>query len=217
MGIKKSNNKGYSLVEMIIVIAIIGVVSGMALASVSMIRSAKAKDASVVFNSEISELVAMAKSMNDNNGICAVRIFRNTMDNTVYIQRGTVKKDGTNYKFKISPENGNDYNGRPISKYVSVCYIPETEDLSGNPTGMPASVPANWSDAYDTQWDEDNGIVADGSIGSVTDGENLQGRLISVAKSGDVLVGNGIYGFYRRNGSLMAYVYVRKNGSHEAR
>ena len=42
-----NQNKAYSLVEMIIVIAIIGVISVMAMVTVSIIRSARAKDAAM--------------------------------------------------------------------------------------------------------------------------------------------------------------------------
>ena len=203
----RSKNKGYSLVEMIIVIAIIGVVSGMALASVSMIHSAKAKDASVVFNAEVSELMAKAKSMNDSSAMYAIRIHRD--GNNYYIQSGTVKKSGTDYMFKISPDNDNDYKGKSISKYVRVSYTEE------NSTGI--NYPADWNAWCDLTWTDSTNIKSDGSIGPYSDNQELSGVLIAVTKSGDVISGNGAYCFFKKNGSQVARVYVRKNGSHEAR
>ena len=203
----RSKNKGYSLVEMIIVIAIIGVVSGMALASVSMIHSAKAKDASVVFNAEVSELIAKAKSMNDGSAIYALRLHKD--GNNYYIQAGTVKKSGANLMFKISPDNDNDYKGKSISKYVRVSYSPETS------SGI--SYPDDWNASCDATWSASTNIKCDGAVGPYADNQELSGVLIMVTKSGDIISGNGAYCFFKKNGSQVARVYVRKNGSHEAR
>ena len=56
-------NKGFSLVEMIIVLGIIAVMSTMALISINIIHSAKAKDAATVFDSEVATLKTKAKGM----------------------------------------------------------------------------------------------------------------------------------------------------------
>jgi prepilin-type N-terminal cleavage/methylation domain-containing protein len=207
---RKSNNKGYSLVETIIVIAIIGIVSAMALVSVSMIRTAKAKDASVVFNSEFAELVARAKAMNDKDGMCALRIYRDATDQKLYLQKGTVKQDGTKWKFKIADDNQNDYKGRVFARIVNMGYFAETS------SGMPV-YDTNYSDSLDAAFTTDNSIVANGSIGSFNDGDALPGMLIMVTKTGDVISGNGVYVFYKGNTDSMAYVLVRKNGTHDAR
>ena len=58
----KHNNKGYSLVELIISMAIIVLLTGAAMLTMSMINSAKAREASVTFTSEISETSAKSKN-----------------------------------------------------------------------------------------------------------------------------------------------------------
>lgn len=206
MDVVKSKNKGYSLVETIIVIAIIGIVSVMAMASVSMIHSAKCKDAAVVFDSEISELMARAKAMNDGSGMCAIRVFKD--GNNYYIQKGTVKKYGPIIKFKIDNDNDNDYKGRAVSKYVMISYTAES--------GSGLTYPDDWNSSLEDTW-TNAAAVCEGSIGSFNDGDSLTGVVIAVTKSGDVISGNGAFCFFRRNGSQVARVYVRKNGSHEGR
>lgn len=57
------NSKGYSFVELIIVIAIIIVLSVMALVSMTIISSAKAKDAAINFGEEISTLKQRCMNM----------------------------------------------------------------------------------------------------------------------------------------------------------
>ena len=47
-------NEGFSLIEMIIVLAIIAVVSTMSILSIGIINTAKAKDAASVFDSEVA-------------------------------------------------------------------------------------------------------------------------------------------------------------------
>ncbi len=208
MDYKKSKNKGYSFVEMVIVIAIIGIVSVMAIASISMIHSAKCKDAAVVFDSEISELFAKAKSMNDfEYGMYAIRVYKDGKN--FYIQKGRAKKFGPIIKFKVDSENPNDYKGKKVTGYARISYTAE------NDSGL--DYPVDWSSSLDATWTATTTIQCDGDMGSFHNGDSLTGVVIAVTKSGDVISGNGAYCFFRKNGSQVARVYVRKNGSHEAR
>lgn len=203
----KSKNKGYSFVEMVIVIAIIGIVSVMAVASISMIHSAKCKDAAVVFDSEMSELFAKAKSMNNADGMYAIRIFKD--GNNFYIQKGRANIEGTSIKFKIDADNDNDYKGRKVSSYARISYTPE--DSSG------LVYPEDWNSSLDDTWTATTTIKCVGDMGDFHNNDELSGVVIAVTKSGDVVSGSGAYCFFRKNGSQVARVYVRKNGSHEAR
>lgn len=204
----KSKNKGYSFVEMVIVIAIIGIVSVMAVASISMIHSAKCKDAAVVFDSEMSELFAKAKSMNTKaDGMYAIRIFKD--GNNFYIQKGRANIEGTSIKFKIDADNDNDYKGRKVSSYARISYTPE--DSSG------LVYPEDWDSSLDDTWTATTTIKCVGDMGDFHNDDELSGVVIAVTKSGDVVSGSGAYCFFRKNGSQVARVYVRKNGSHEAR
>lgn len=60
------NNRGYSLVEMLIVIAIMAILSGLATMSISLIRRAKAQDALSTFNSQLSSAWLQTKSIGNS-------------------------------------------------------------------------------------------------------------------------------------------------------
>lgn len=71
------DNQGYSLVEMIIVIAIIAILSGMAVISLSSIATAKATAAREDFDQEIAALQMRTKSQDKDNAIQIVKDGRN--------------------------------------------------------------------------------------------------------------------------------------------
>ena len=56
----KEKNKGYSLIELVIVIAIIALLTGLSFVTVSLLGSARAKEAAVDFDSQISDLASNA-------------------------------------------------------------------------------------------------------------------------------------------------------------
>ncbi len=56
-------NKGYTLVEMLIVLAIMAILSGLAAVSVGLIRKAKIQDAITSFDSQLTNLWIQTKSM----------------------------------------------------------------------------------------------------------------------------------------------------------
>ena len=66
MDIKK--NKGYSLVEMIIVLAIVVILAGLALVSLTLVNTARAKDASNKFSSEVNQVRKKAIEMKPAKG-----------------------------------------------------------------------------------------------------------------------------------------------------
>ena len=56
------NNKGYTLVEMLIVLAIMAILSGLAVVSVGLMRKAKIQDAITTFDSQLTNLWMMTKA-----------------------------------------------------------------------------------------------------------------------------------------------------------
>lgn len=75
------DNQGYSLVEMVICIAIIAILSGMAVISLSSIANAKASTAREDFDQEIAALQMRIKSQDKDN---AIRIERDGKKYNVY-------------------------------------------------------------------------------------------------------------------------------------
>lgn len=68
------NDNGYSLVELIIVIAIIAVLSGMAAFTLSAIKTAKATAALESFDTELSALATRTKAQSGDNAIMIKRV-----------------------------------------------------------------------------------------------------------------------------------------------
>lgn len=136
------DNKGYSLVEMIIVIAIIAVLSGAAMVTISLINSAKAKEAAVSIESEIAALVARSKSQipkfDDGSGVVepqndyyfAIAIYQNADDNKFYIANGYYKVNNLGKKVFATTgiNNANSGKGVSISSKVSIDYIPGSKN-----------------------------------------------------------------------------------------
>lgn len=180
------NNKGFSLVEMIICIAIIAILSGIALVTVSMIDSAKAKDAAVSFNSVVSETLAKSKGqMCVVNGVnqptykrCMYLYLEDSSDR-YYLKTGYYNPDGLTDADKyifIDNENKNEGKGTNLSAKVTIKY----EDLDGNKTTV-----------------------------------DSDGVYIIFNKNGTCFDGAGLFEFYKRNGNLVDEVSIKTNGSHQ--
>ncbi len=189
---KKLNNKGYSLIELIIVIAIIVVLTGAALVTMSVMHSAKAKEAAITFDSEISELVHNSKNMacdvNDDGIIDATddgysfAIRMHSDGSKTYLQQVVVKNGAyvsvDDYEKANNPNKGD---GISLSSYVYVKYT----DYEGNVT------------------------VLD------TAGSDL---IISFDRKGMCTAGYGTYDFIRTSGGdQVACVTINKNGSHQSK
>lgn len=186
------DNKGYSLVELIIVIAIIAIFTGASLITLSVMHSAKAKEASITFESEVSELLNKSKGNavdanldgvidnSDKGYSLGLRVHKNGQK--CYIQKVLVK-DGA-YEANNAFEKANNHNdGKGISLSASV-YV-EYTDFSGNKTVI-------GSNAADTM-------------------------LIYFNKRGACVSGYGVYNFYKTDGVQVAKTTINKNGSFQTK
>lgn len=198
------DNKGYSLVEMIITIAIIAIMTGISFVTVTMINSAKAKDASVTFESELSDMITKTK-----NQVCIVNgkskpSFSTCMmiykadDDRYYVKRGYYNPAGSGlseadasavnmdaqYIF-INEENVNDGKGKGLSSRVRITYRDNT--VSGS---------TDQTIEYTDKADDKQYIVYD--------------------RNGKCIEGYGVYKFYKKNGNVIADVTIQKNGSHQS-
>ena len=198
---KRRKNEGYSLVEMIIVLAIIAIVAGVSLLSISLIHSARAKEAAVTVDSEIATLITKSKNMQcDKPGYqYAARIYRNEDNGTYYYQKGYFDpNDGANGKYIFTnTDSAGEGKGTSLSAYVVVKF---------------------------TGWQ--NTVAADGTVSSareeykekdVYDMNSKGGLYIRFAKDGTCEDGVGDIGFYKRNDNDVAHQTIRRNGSHQAK
>ena len=197
----KRRDKGYTLVEMIIVIAIIAIVAGLSLISITLIHSARAKEAAVTVDSEIATLITKSKNMQcDRFGSqYAARIYK--ADNDVYYyQRGyydpNLGENGS-YVFTDTDSEG-DGKGTTLTSYVVVKFSGKWEKVKadGTCTGT--------FESYQSEKD-----VADMNEGN--------GLYIRFARDGSCDAGVGDIGFYKRNGNDVAHNTIRTNGSHQTK
>lgn len=192
---KKTNNKGYSLIELIIVIAIIGVVSTMSLLSINVLFSAKVKADAQTFNAEIgllkedrytvpSDFITGAEKPGCYKSI---RIYQNGADGRLYVQK--VYYDPTSGAHYLeASENRNGSAGLKLTSYTSVTYVEQK-------TGA----------TYDVKGGNDVRIVF-----------NKDGTVHLQSSTGKYL-GAGKFMFKKRNGDTVSNVYLRANGSHNVK
>lgn len=126
----KKDNKGYSLVELIIVIAIMALFAGTTLFSVVMIFSASAKACA----NDIKEALAENKVTAMGKSEAKVEIYRDAADDCVYVVQWI--KKGDDWEPKRTDGAGNPVPEKLGNSRVYVAYVPkggaETELTSGS-------------------------------------------------------------------------------------
>lgn len=198
------NNKGYSMVELIMVIAIIGILTAASLVTWRSVDSAKYKRSVSTFESEVSTL---RKATMSQDSRMALRLYYNTADETYYIERG----------YWGTAESGGSYNAyhRPEDAGTAGTYTladASYYDYSG--TTNPVKVMnRGWIEYWaDTNGD---GILEEQSIPEVDAEANPNatgGVVIKFNKSdGSIAKNEGEYRFYRANGDLITTVHLVKN------
>ena len=90
---KLRENKGYSMVEMIICLAIIMILAGMAVVTISSISSSKASASRETFDAELSALQARTKSQSPDN---AIKLVKNGDRYDIYY--GTARTERTSHQ-----------------------------------------------------------------------------------------------------------------------
>lgn len=194
----RKNNKGFSMVEMIIVIAIIAVLSAAGFVTVTLIHSAKAKEAAVTFESELSAAIGRAKSQmvvikDESTGVVneyprylqCLEVYKAT-NGKYYIKKGYKNPDATGeaaYIF-VDSENGHDGNGKSLSGNVYVCF--KAKGTS-------------------------NVLKIDNS-----GADTIEKVRIVFDKAGRCIEGAGTFEFHKNSGSNVAEVALKSNGSYQA-
>lgn len=194
--IKLLDNKGYSLVEMIIVIAIIAVMTGVATVTITLLNSAKAKEAAVTFTSELSDVSTKAKNqmvvLDDGSGTMVkypsysycLKVYKD--GSKTYIKKGYYNPDGTSEATKyifVDSENKNNGRGISLSSKIEIKYM------------------------------EPNGVEK--KISTSAGSNSVTQVYIVFDRNGRCIEGNGDYNFYKTNGNLVSTVNLKKNGSYQ--
>lgn len=179
------DNKGFSLIEMVIVIAITLILTAAAYITIGVINNGRAKDAALTFNSEISSTIAKSKGqICVANGVeepdykFCIKLYRTA--GKVYMQKGFYTGSGdiseANY---VTYDEDNENSGKGISLTSRVKV--EFTDINGNTVEI----------------DENNP------------------QYIVFAKDGTCLSGYGYYNFKKKSGASVVGITIRKNGSRQ--
>lgn len=200
----RRDNKGYTLVEMVVVIAIVAILAAMATISVTLIHSAKAKEAAITFDNDIATLVTRSKNQDIPE---------------------TEKANGYKYHaIKITSDaSGYYYIDKVLCKDPSdpASCIPDFTSLNkvSDPTFY-----SDLSNPYDISklTDQEKSQIATSlskHVDITYNGSSISttGVIIVYNKAGLCIAGEGEYQFLKDNGNQVARVEIRKNGSHQSR
>lgn len=181
-------NEGYSLIEMIIVIAIIAVMSAAAMVTISIIHNAKAKEAASTLEDALFEA--------QNNAKGKVCVFKGTQE-PEYRYALCVYKDGAKCYVKKGYYKGSDL---PKDKAASYEFDPAENVGSGKGSSFSAYVTMKYVDSTGTSRD-------------IGDGDDAV--YIIYDKQGNCMYGYGKFEFYRSGKNvLLNTLILNKNGSH---
>lgn len=189
MRLLHKNNKAYSLVEMLIVLAIIGIAATISLISITVINSARAKEASVVFDSEVANIITKSKNMtpdNDPNKCYALVMYNE--NNKIKVCQAVYDKSTKSYTY-------DEDSLVTFSSRVSVSFDGSSFKAGTDPEEL----------------------VADYSGGSAVKDKGDEAVFIRFDKKGRCVSGYGTFKFYKKNGNQIARVTIRQNGSHESK
>lgn len=196
------NNKGYSLVETLIVIAIIVILAAMALVSITIINSARAKDAAINTGEEINTLKQKCMNMTpddlDSNGKpvgnydgWALAMYRTSEDKVAICL--------TKHVSATAPDTNL---STVLDTYVPVEY---------NATATYGTVNTD-----DNLENSENNIVFSNRVDVIDpSGSSVSTTpiYISFGKRGNCISGSGEYHFHKANGNQVARVRINDDGS----
>ena len=186
------DNKGFSLTEFIIVIAIIAIMTTASFITMAVMHGAKAKEASSSFENALADVISLSK----NNGVDLN-------------ENGTIDADEENYTIglRIYKTGGKYYLQKCICKHVhgeysdtgkteSDPYIKSINDSSGKGICLSAYVNIKFYDI------NGNDATADSYV-------------IAFDKRGNCKLGYGVYEFRKAsNNDKVSTVRVNRNGSY---
>ncbi len=197
------SNKGYSLVELIIVLAIIITLAVMSLVSLTLINSARAKSASVDFGAEVNALKSKCMNMKpvgDNYSNYGLSIYK---DNSGTYNMCLVQYNTSTHKYEYIDSENVKFSSRVEIKLLS---------------------PSNTSDTntfavyHDDGTHEDyHGADYEVPIGKKFGSTGNKAVIITFDKRGNCYSGAGNFRFHKKNGTYMARVTIKQNGSIDIR
>ena len=185
------NNKGYTLIEMLIVIAIMVILSGLSIYSIGIIRSAKRSAAVDSFDDQISSCYVKTKAVSD---VSDAALDPSKGNKVCMLIRKRTNKDGvTNYCIKV----GYDLGAAGVADITKGTPVNNDDDLT-----------------WDAILPKDVALITLTEKGTAND---VTEQKIFFNKSvGSVDEGYGYYDFYKSNGEAFAQVFIDEStGKHQ--
>lgn len=192
-------NKGFTLVEFITVFAFIVIMTGMSFVTLSIMHSARAKEAASTFESALANAVSSAKNIGvdynmdgtiddtEKNYALGIKIYYPDAGSKLYLQKCIfiAQPNGSYALWNLSYNddyiksiNHNDGKGECLSQYVEI----ERTSVSGTKYTL----------------------------------SGYESYNICFNKKGECVSGYGEYEFLKKNGSTISRVQINKNGSYTA-
>ena len=205
-------NKGYSLVELLIVLSLIAILAGMSLVSLTLINTARAKQASTVFGDEVNAVRKKAMNMSFPKPETGTNQYTVTDGDTYQCEAYGLVLYYEDDVFQIVEVPLYKYDGAGTDFYKF--YLAQKEE----PIRLSSRADVKFT-GYNKSFK--NGAES-GSNGRVTDYvpdvlDNTGSICIMFDRRGNCTTGYGEYDFYKKNGNRVARVFVKQNGSIEIR
>lgn len=194
------NNQGYSMVELVIVICIIGILTAMSLITWRSVDSARYKKSVSTLE---SELATLRKATMAQDSRMAFRLYYDESLDAYVIERGYWGKAGTESTgvnaFHSPEDAGTDADGYVLANSSYYNYTGTT-----NPVNiMKRGTIEYWIDS------DDDGTLEKVSIPSVSEATDKSGVVIWFNKSdGSVRKGAGEFRLFRSNGDLYTTIHL---------
>lgn len=153
-------NKGYTLVEVIIVIAIMAILSGMSFVTLGVIKQAKCNTAIQNLNDQIASLLVKTRALSEakNERLCLL-IRKNTGGEVTYAD-GTTAKQNT-YSVILGTENGTAFLEKEVD--VAEATLTDLVTISYTPADATQECPASGTDEMIIEFNKSNGSVRYGA------------------------------------------------------
>ena len=191
------NNKGFSLVELIITIAIVAILSGLSVLSFTTIYTARAQSAAITLNSKVSEVKSQTKGLDNSSK----KYYAVELD----ISRHDSSSSATDQNPRIFISQG-------VYDPSDGSFVPNM--VNGRYEKIKKKIASDDKTVTDPTNDEPN---ISSFIYVKKNGTQLPAGVyyIYFNKNGECISGDGEYEFVKRNGTVAAKTIIRKNGSHE--
>lgn len=205
----RKNNKGYSFVEMIIVLALVVILATLSLVSLTLINNARAKDASNKLGSEFNEVRKKSIEMIPSKSVIENE-YGGTYSATKTYKYGIIlyEENGKFMTSQVICELDKSDPDNPVYKYLGLGNPAVTNNTT---VKYSSKVGVTFKGTYDSLKTGSQVVCSDKTTPGGKDSANA--ICIMFDKHGNCESGYGEYYFTKKNANQIARVIVKQNGS----